>query len=66
MQPAVENGIGSKGKWIEAILWKLKDGIDRSMLGYHGMLFSPMSGNTPNRRFTQPTGLTFIVKNAYF
>jgi len=39
MQPMMENW-AHKGEWIEGISWKRKDGLDRSTLGYHEMLFS--------------------------
>jgi len=37
MQPMMDNWAGSKGEWIEEILWKRKDVFDRSMLVYQGM-----------------------------
>ena len=46
MQP-MENSAGSKDEWIGEIPWKTKDRIDRSMLGYHGMLFSPICVGYP-------------------
>jgi len=42
MQPIVEHWAGSKSEWVEGISWKRKDGVDRSMLGYYGMLGSPI------------------------
>jgi len=42
MQPMMENRAGSNGEWIRGISWRIIDGIDRSMLGYHEMLFSPI------------------------
>jgi len=35
MQPIMGNWVGSEGEWIKGISWVRKDGIDRSMLGYH-------------------------------
>jgi len=32
---------GSKSEWIEGLWWEKKDEIDRSVLGYHGILLYP-------------------------
>ena len=40
MRPVMVNWAGSKGGWVGGITWKTIDGINRSMPGYHEILFS--------------------------
>jgi len=42
IEPMVGNWIGNRGEWIGGILWKMKHGVDWSILGYQGILFSPI------------------------